>query len=387
MQRSSPKSFIVAARRTAVGRIGGLHRMRRVEELTAPVILKALADARIAPSEVDQIILGNATAGGNPARLVALASGLPDAAAATTIDRQCASGLDAITLAHSLIALGEARIVVAGGMESLSTAPWRVARPRNPYLMPHFVGHDQADGLGESRLVDAAETIALRFQITRRRQDEYAAATRERALAAEEAKAFVNEIVPIEIERRETRDESLATVLDLDELGELPVFREPDGTVTKGNAATMHDGAAVLIMVSADVLKSLGRVPALAVIGTATCGAHAGEEATASIEACRKLRTRLNGAIADKHTIVELNEASAAEAIAFRDALGVAEDNLNSDGGALARGFPFGAGSAVAAVRLCSRLLRGNGQGRADTGIAISGSLGGSGAAIALQRV
>lgn len=168
MHRASPKVYIVAARRSAIGRIGGLHRRRRLEELTSPIITKALEDARIAHGEVDDVILGNATAGGNPARLVALTSGLPDATPALTVDRQCASGLEAIVQAQHLIASGAARIVVAGGMESLSTAPWRVARPRNPYLMPRFIGHDQGDGSDASRLVDAAETVAQRFQIARK---------------------------------------------------------------------------------------------------------------------------------------------------------------------------------------------------------------------------
>ena len=387
MQRNSPKAFIVAARRSAIGRIGGIHRQRRIEDLTAPIIVKALADAKLSPADVDQIVLGNATAGGNPARLVALASGLPDCAPATTIDRQCASGLEAIAQAHLLIAAGEAKVIIAGGMESLSTAPWRVARPRNPYLMPHFVGYDQGEGMGLSRLVDAAETVAQRFQITRMRQDAYAAETRQRALAAEEAKQLVHEIAALELERRETRDESLASVLDLDELAELPVFREPDGTVTQGNAASMHDGAAIVVMVSAEILKSLGKIPALAVLGAVSCGAAAGEEATASIEALRKLKARVNGALPERLPLVELNEASAAEAIAFRDSLGIAETALNPDGGALARGYPFAAGSAVAAIRLFSRLVRRTETAKHDVGVAVSGGLGGVGTAMALQRV
>jgi acetyl-CoA C-acetyltransferase len=316
-----------------------------------------------------------------------LTSGLPDATPALTVDRQCASGLEAIVQAQHLIASGAARIVVAGGMESLSTAPWRVARPRNPYLMPRFIGHDQGDGMDESRLVDAAETVAQRFQIARRSQDVYAAATRQRAIAADDARCFVNEIVPLQVNRNETRDEGLLEISDLEELGNLAVFREPDGTVTPGNAATMHDGAAIIVMVSAEVLKSLGKIPAVAVIGTASCGATAGEEATASIAAFQRLKARINGAMPDKLGLVELNEASAAEAIAFRDSLGIGEEALNPDGGALARGYPFAAGSAVGAVRVFSRLVRHKEPVKHDVGIAVSGGLGGVGTAVALQRV
>lgn len=387
MQRVVPKAYIVAARRSAIGRIGGLHRLRRLEDLTAPIIVKALEDARIAAKDVDEIILGNATAGGNPARLVALASGLADMMPAMTVDRQCASGLEAIAQASVLIASGEAKIIVAGGMESLSTAPWRVARPRNPFLMPRFIGHDQGDGMDCSRLVLAAETVAQRFQITRKRQDAYAAQTRQRALQADDAKAFIGEIVALKKERSEMRDEALSEVYDLDGLGGLPVFREPDGSVTQGNAASMHDGAAIVVLVSADVLSGLGKIPALAVIGCASSGASAGEEATASIEAMRKLKARVNGALPEKLSLVELNEASAAEAIAFRDSLSISEDALNPDGGALARGYPFGAGSAVAAVRVFSRLARQKAAVKSETGVAVSGGLGGVGTAVAFQRV
>ncbi|MFO1170814.1 MAG: thiolase family protein [Hyphomicrobiaceae bacterium] len=387
MKRHQPKAFVVAARRSAIGRIGGLHRLRRIEDLTAPIIAKALTDAGIALEDVDEVVLGNATAGGNPARLVALASGLGDAVPAVTIDRQCASGLEAIAQAARLIATGEARIVVAGGMESLSTAPWRVMRPRNPYLMPHFAGFDQGHGMGESRLVDAAETIAQRFQISRARQDAYAVATRRSAAAADDRKAFATEIVPLKLERNETRDESLSSFADDEELAELPVFREPDGSVTQGNAASMHDGAAICIVVSAEVMARLRKPAAVAILGAASCGAAAGEEATASIEAFRRLKTRVNGALPAKLPLVELSEASAAEAIAFRDGVGVSEDALNPEGGSLARGYPFAAASAVTAVRVFHQLTRGNGEAQQDVGVAVSGGLGGIGTAVAFERV
>jgi acetyl-CoA C-acetyltransferase len=385
MERQRPRAFVVAARRSAIGRIGGLHRQRRIEELTAPVIVKALADAGFGLADVDEVVLGNATAGGNPARLVALASGLRDAVPTVTIDRQCASGLEAIAQAGRLVASGEARIVVAGGMESLSTAPWRVMRPRNPYLMPHFAGFDQGHGMGESRLIDAAETIAQRFQISRKRQDAYAIETRRRARRAEDRKAFVSEIVPLKIERSETRDESQPGFVDDDELADLPVFREPDGSVTQGNAVSMHDGAAIAIVVSADVQTAMRKSPALAIIGSASSGAAAGEEATASIEAFKRLKMRLNGALPAKLPLVELSEASAAEAIAFRDGLGVTEEALNPEGGSLARGYPFAAASAVAAVRVFQQLIR-NGPSNHTFGIAVSGGLGGIGTAMALER-
>ena len=140
---SAPKeanAYIVAARRSALGRVGGLHRNRRVEDLAAPVIAAALADARIEPAEVDEVVIGNASQGGNPARLIALAAGLPLSAPALTIDRQCGSGLDAILHAVRAIDHGEAEIVVAGGVESLSTAPWRIAKPKSVFSFPTSSG-------------------------------------------------------------------------------------------------------------------------------------------------------------------------------------------------------------------------------------------------------
>jgi len=138
-------SYLIAARRTALGRPGGLHRSRRLEDLTAPIVLAALQDAKLAPKVVEEIILGNTTAGGNPARMVGLAAGLRESVPALTVDRQCASGLDAILLAMRAVALGEADVIVAGGAESISTAPWRVAKPKNLFQTPRFIGLDQDD--------------------------------------------------------------------------------------------------------------------------------------------------------------------------------------------------------------------------------------------------
>ncbi len=137
-------AYIIAARRSALGRVGGLHRNRRIEDLAAPVVRAALADAGLGPEAVDEILIGNATQGGNPARLIALAAGLPETSAAATLDRQCGSGLDAIIAACRTIGGGEADVIVAGGAESLSTAPWRVAKPKSIYQTPHFIGIEPA---------------------------------------------------------------------------------------------------------------------------------------------------------------------------------------------------------------------------------------------------
>ena len=197
-------AYIVAARRTALGRPGGLHRCRRVETLAAPVLLAALADAGLDAEAVDQIILGNTTAGGNPARIVGLAAGLRDSVPALTVDRQCASGLDAILLAMRAVALGEANVVVAGGAESLSTAPWRVARPRSLFQTPRFMALEPEDaGNGEApHSVAASEELARRLGIGRDRQDSYTLQSHLRAEQAMSERRFVGEIVPLRMARR-----------------------------------------------------------------------------------------------------------------------------------------------------------------------------------------
>lgn len=380
-------AYVVAARRSALGRIGGLHRARRIEDLAAPVLSASLADAGIEPGEVDEVIIGSASAGGNPARLIALAAGLPEHVPASTIDRQCASGLDAIVQAIRSVATGAADVVVAGGAESLSTAPWRVAKPRTLHHLPRFMElHSDAEA-GEPRLVEAAEAVAQRYQISRERQDEYAATTRRHALEAHEAHRFSKEIVPIKMSALEARDESLGTSPDLAEIAELPAFAEPDGTVTSGNTSAMHDGAAMVVVVSEAVYQRLGRPPALRLVASAAAGAGPGLEATAPIEATQKLLSRLNGNRPAAVDVVELSETSAAQAIAFRDNLGLRPDGLNSDGGALARGHPYGASGAVVVVRLFTRLVRHQQQRGTGFGLAATSALGGLGVSALFEAV
>jgi acetyl-CoA C-acetyltransferase len=172
----SQSAYIVAARRTAIGRVGGLHKSRRIEELCAPLVGVALQDSGLEPARVDELIVGNATQGGNPARLIALAAGLPETMPAASIDRQCGSGLDAILAAARAIKLGDAQAIIAGGAEAISMAPWRVAKPRSLQQLPRFLGYEP--GAGEERdvpaHVESAEVLAARLGIGRAEQDAYA---------------------------------------------------------------------------------------------------------------------------------------------------------------------------------------------------------------------
>lgn len=382
-------AYIVAARRSALGRVGGLHRNRRIDALTAPVIAAALIDAQISPNEVDDIILGNATQGGNPARLVALAAGLAETVSATTIDRQCGSGLEAILAAHRLILTGESEIVIAGGAESLSTAPWRIMRPRSLYQTPHFMRFEPAmtDSPDEPQPFEASEALARAYGITRDKQDEWALRAYDKAALAREERCFVGEIVPLRGNPEEARDENSGP-LDAEDMADAVPYLPEGGTLTPTNTSSMHDGAAAVVVVSERIWQRLGRPPALKLRAAASIGATPAEEAAAPMSATRKLLTRVNGTL-DPHDIgfVELSESSAAQAIAFVQSFDFDPSRINADGGAIVRGHPFGASGAVLLARLFTSLVRRAGAQPPRYGLVSQGAIGGIGLAALFERV
>jgi acetyl-CoA C-acetyltransferase len=385
---SLQSSYIIAARRSAIGRVGGLHRRRRIEEIAGPVVTAALADAGIDPTRVDELIAGNVSAGGNPARLIALAAGLPETVAAMTIDRESASGLDAILHGARLIATGEASIVVAGGAESLSTAPWRVAKPRTVYQTPRFdsqnAAYDQNGDAGPHIL--AGELLAGELQLTREALDAYALRSHIRAYLAQEAKRFLGEIVTLRTSAEETRDESLDGDIDADDLAEIAPFIE-SGRLTPGNTALPHDGAAFAVLVSEKMWKELGQIPALRLQASVACGVPPQNEASAPVAALRKLAERVNGTGLKAFHQFEMGETSAAQAIAVRDILGLEDEQLNPDGGAIARGMPVGATGAISVTRLFTRMVRNRTKDSARKGAAVQGCRGGLSVAAAFEAV
>lgn len=381
-------SYIVAARRTALGRIGGLHRNRRIDSLAAPVIIAALGDCKLKAEQVDEIIIGNASEGGNPARLIALAAGLPERVAASTIDRQCGSGLDAILAASRTIAAGEADVIVAGGAESLSTAPWRIAKPKSLYQLPHFMRLEPStsDAGDDLQLFEASEALSRKLRIGRPRQDAYAVREHLKAEAARTAKRFVGEIVPLRANADEARDQS-AGEPGPQELEKLAPFVAPDGTLTAGNTSTLHDGAAIVVVVSEKVWVELGKPRALRLVAGAIEGVSPENEAGAPMEALKKLYGRLNGFNPKDIGVVELSETSAAQALAFADAFGFDDGLLNPDGGALVRGHPLGAAGAVLVVRLFTRMVRIKDAKAPRHGVATLGAIGGMGLAALFEAV
>jgi acetyl-CoA C-acetyltransferase len=388
---SAPKlgpAYIVAARRTALARPGGLHKSRRIESLTAPVVLAALADAGLEASAVDEIIFGNTTAGGNPARIVGLAAGLGENVPALTVDRQCASGLDAILLGVRAVGLGEARVVVAGGGEALSTAPWRVARPKSLFQTPRFLGLEPEDGdaADAPHAVTASETLARRLGISRDRQDAFALQSHLKAERAAGERRFVREIVPLRMAPAEARDES-AEYQNLEDLTELTPIVLPDGTHTHGNISALQEGAAIAVIVTDEVWAALGRPHAMRLAASVTQGVGASEEARAPVAALEKLMRTNSGFARDKLAAVEMSEISAAQALAVRDAFALEEDQFNADGGALVRGYPLGAASAVSLVRLFTRMARSPQAGQRPYGAVTQGAIGGLGVAALFEAV
>ena len=381
-------SYLIAARRTALGRPGGLHRNRRLEDLTAPILLAALQDAQLEPRAVEEIILGNTTAGGNPARLVGLTAGLRESVPALTVDRQCASGLDAILLAMRAVAIGEADVIIAGGAESISTAPWRVAKPKSLFQTPRFIGleQDDVDATDASQTVAASEELARRLGITRDQQDNYTLHSLLKAETAQAERRFVGEIVPLRMAGAEARDEHCVTPEIGDIAAPAPLV-PPDGTLTSGNTSPLQDGAAMVVIVSERKHRELGAPRGLRLLASATQGVGPGEEAQAPVAALHKLLKTSNAAIGGRLGLVEVSEASAAQALALRNTFDLDDAALNPDGGAVARGYPLGASSAVSVVRLFTRLVRCAVRPKQTFGAVTQGAVGGLGVAALFEAV
>lgn len=384
-------AYIVAARRSAVGRVGGLHGRRRIEDLAAPVVRAVLADAEINPAVVDAIVLGNATESSNPARLIALAAGLPETAAAMTIDRQCASGLDAVVAACRTIGSGEAEVIVAGGAEALSTAPWRVAKPKHLHQLPRFLGVEPvtADPSGEPMQFEASERLAAEQGISREEQDAVALRSHLAALAARDAKRFVGEIVPLRNSPDEARDELVRDITLEDVADDMP-YVAGSGTLTPSNTSSQADGTAFMTVVSPRVWKDLGQPKAMKLVAATSIGVAPDREALAAVAATQRLAGLHNDLDLKELVAIETSETSAAQLIAFARHFGIDVNGINTDGGAVARGAPFSASGAVLVVRLFSKLVRAHkthDAAKALRGLAALSAIGGLGSAALFEAV
>ncbi|GAA0539167.1 acetyl-CoA acetyltransferase [Saccharopolyspora subtropica] len=367
--------MVIAARRTPIGEAGGALRNVAVDRLAAPVLRAVLDDVGV--SEVDEVLLGNVLGpGGNPARVAALRAGLGEATPGMTVDRQCASGLTAITTAAALVQAGAGDWFLAGGAESPSTAPWRAWRPRSAAEPPRFYSRAPfaPPEIGDPDMGPAADLVAAEAGISRQRQDEFAARSHARAVAAQEAGRFDAELVPVggvsvdERPRRGFTAERLARFR--------PAFT-PDGTATAANSCGINDGAAAVLVTTEEQRRRLG-VPGLRLLGWRTCGVDPNRLGLGAVPAMRELLAR------HRPEVVEFTEAFAGQALACLDAAGIDEELVSPDGGAIALGHPWGASGAVLVVRLFSRMVRADGP---RIGLSALSSGGGLGVAAMWERV
>ncbi|MBB4481334.1 thiolase family protein [Rhizobium etli] len=372
---------VVAAYRTPIGRAFGSLAAVASEDLLAPVIRRILAEMGIAPEAIDDVLVGNAAGGGgNIARLAALSAGLPIAVPGVAIDRQCGSGLEAIVMAARLIQAKAGSCFLAGGVESVSTAPWRVERPKVHGALPRFYGRARfsPDAIGDPEMGVAAENVARAFAITRQRQDEFALRSHRLAVTAAEAGLLRPEIVEIATgQGLVERDECPRPTTSMEALANLkPVFLA-DGSVTAGNACPLNDGACLVLVISRGMARRLGIEKGLAFIDSAAAGVDPNLLGIGPVASTKKLLQRQPDLSLSGIGAIEFNEAFAAQVLASLDQLEIPADTVNREGGAIALGHPFGASGAVLVTRLYSQLVRSGTPGA--TGLAMIGIGGGIG--------
>ena len=387
---------ILAATRTAIGAFQGGLSSLPAQALGAHLIGAILRDTGVAPEQIDEVILGQiltAGSGQNPARQAAVQAGLPYDVPSMAINKLCGSGLKAVHLAAQAIALGDADLVLAGGQESMSLAPYVLPKARTGLRLGHAQLEDSLirDGLTDAfhdyHMGITAENLAEKYAITREQQDAFAAASQEKAIDAVATGRFRDEITPIEIPQRKgdpvvvDTDEQPRAGTTADALAKLkPAFRK-DGTVTAGNASTINDGAAVLLLASADKAKALG-LPVLAWVKSwASAGVDPAIMGIGPVPATRKTLEKAGWTLADLD-LIEANEAFAAQSLAVAKDLQWDMDKVNVNGGAIALGHPIGASGARILVTLVHELIRRD----ARKGLATLCIGGGQGVGIAIER-
>jgi len=370
---------IVLGRRTAFGRLNGGLAQLTADRLLAPVLAAALTDAGVDPSAVDDVIIGNAVGGGgNVARLALLRAGLPVSVPGLTVDRQCGSGLEAIVLACRLVAAGAGDLYLAGGVESCSTAPLRAHRLSSTPGHPDFYDRVRfsPDEVGDPEMGEAAENIADRFGINRERQDAFALRSHRLAIHAIESGRLAADIVPFDTGAGPVvADEGPRRSLTAGLLGRFTGAFRDGGTVTAGNSCADADGAVVVLVTSRRTADALG-LRGLAFVDAAVTGTNPNLLGVAGGEAASLLLERHGLAGADL-SLIEYNEAFAAQVLASLDLLGIAEERANLQGGALAVGHPFGASGALLVLSLLQQCRASASPGELGlTAVSIAGGLG-----------
>jgi acetyl-CoA C-acetyltransferase len=388
---------ILGAVRTPIGKfMGGLSPLT-APELGAKVVAESVRRAGIDPKQVDEVIMGNVVQAGlgqNPARQAALRGGLDPRVAAMTINKVCGSGLKAVALAAQAVALGESEIVVAGGMESMSNAPYLIKGARaglrlgNSELLDSMIVDGLWDAYENFHMGQTAELVAEKYGVTREQQDAFAFESHRRAVRATKSCFVSEQILPIEIPQKKgapiliKADESPREDTSLEALAKLkPAFKK-DGTVTAGNAPGTNDGAAALVVASESVAARLGKSPMARIVAQAVSGVEPKWVMMAPVDAVEKILEK-TGWDRDKDVdLYELNEAFAAAAIAVTRQLRLDPEKVNVNGGAVALGHPIGASGARLLVTLLYELRRRN----LKRGIAALCLGGGNAVALAIER-
>lgn len=375
---------IIAARRTPVCRSNGSLKELRAHQLLAPVLTQLLAECRLSPDDVADVVVGNAVGGGgNVARFALLEAGLPVSVPGLTVDRQCGSGLDAIVLAAGLVAAGGNPVYLAGGVESISTAPLRAHR--NDDGDPDFFARAQFVPLsyGDPDMGVAAENVAARFAVSRERQDAFALASHQRAVNAARDGRFDSEITPLETAAGTiSADDGPRPGLTAAVLKRFPPAFVGGGTVTAGNSCFDADAASAVVITSLKRARELGAADGLLVLATDTAGVDPGLLGIGAAVAGERLLAN-QGLMPADVGLVEFNEAFAAQALACLDRLGIEPGRANLDGGALALGHAYGASGAVLVARLLAQARSSGEEGQ--LGLALISIAGGMGTAALLR--
>ncbi|MCZ9635934.1 acetyl-CoA C-acetyltransferase [Pseudomonas sp. NC26] len=387
---------IVAATRTAIGSFQGALATVPAVDLGAAVIKQLLEQTGLAPSQVDEVILGQvltAGAGQNPARQAAIKAGLPYTVPALTLNKVCGSGLKALHLAAQAIRCGDADVVIAGGQENMSLAPYVMPSARTGQRMGHgqLIDSMITDGLWDAfndyHMGITAENLVEKYALTREQQDAFAAESQRKAVAAIEAGRFKDEITPIVLAQKKgdpkvfDRDEQPRPDTTADSLAKLrPAFKK-DGSVTAGNASSLNDGAAAVLLMSANKAQALG-LPVLAKIAAyASAGVDPAIMGIGPVSATERCLAKAGWQLADLD-LIEANEAFAAQALAVGKALEWDAERVNVNGGAIALGHPIGASGCRVLVTLLHEMIKRD----AKKGLATLCIGGGQGVALAIER-
>jgi acetyl-CoA C-acetyltransferase len=362
---------LAGAVRTPIGTFGGSFVETPATELGAVALREALDRAGVQPDHVDEVIMGNVLSAGlgmNPARQAAIAAGIPDTVPATSINKVCGSGLKAVALATQAIILGDADVVIAGGMEGMSSSPYLLPKGRYGYRMGHgeVIDHMIKDGLWcsltDCHMGNTAENIALEREVSRADQDEFSVQSQQKAAAAWDSGRFADEIAPVEVKQRKgtvtvDRDEHFRPDTSMEALSKLRPAFAPDGSVTAGNASGINDGAAAVVVMSRKKAEELGVKPMGTVRSYASAGVPPRIMGIGPVPATQKALAK-SGLSLDEIDLIEANEAFAAQSLAVGRELGWDWERVNVNGGAIALGHPIGASGARILVTLLHEMKR-----------------------------